>query len=1404
MMGNNKKEDVGIRTVRLARGSMAPGGTPPQVVMTPNGRTTFDRERSYSSKATSLSEGESPMVAGVNALRQVGVVELLEQDDRPTFIIDLLNPTNFQPGLIQVVYTNASLRAYGGLYEMVTGSHTDTKALVAAMTFADFKNWTTSFVKDHESLDVSLPSFHWASFTWSCATLRKRFRIFSGLLSSTGLQSHPPSVGTPSMHSNVHSRHESTQLNDLVETDRLGPQDYFGNAVLPRSVLVLTDASDVLGSTTNRPRDLPQEGEENNQPGRSPTTESSVSPKHPADHKDKNSPLSMVTEEAILGAASAGEIDSFTVTPQDQGFFDWTRMAITPAMPRHIQFARSVNWADTSLGPIENWPSALRGMCNLIMASPHPAAMYWGSDYVAIYNEAYIHLAGQKHPALMGQSYAMAWAEIWDVLEEVFATAIRTGESTMKDDDLIYIRRKGFLEETYFSWSIIPLVGDDGTVVGLYNPAFEKTRRKIAERRMLTLREVGERTAAAREVRGFWGQVLQGLDSNEFDTPFVLLYSVSDDSESDGSSIYSCSNGALKQCILEGTLPPLPPDHPAAPPQIDLKGGVEGFGRVFYEAMSTDRPVLLELETGTLDESLMQNMEWRGFGEMPRAAVVCPIHPTTGESIIGFLVMGINPRRPYDEDYSLFVQLLSRQLATSMASVVLFEEEIRRGQQAAKLAALDRIELSEQLAAKSQEAMESETRFSRMAEFAPVGMFIADSDGRTIFTNDSFHELSGLPKGDSTDNWIDSVKEEDKVMVTKMWDNLIENKIPMSAEFRFQASWNDCNGVEGDKWVLASAFPERYSDGTLKSVFGSITNISQQKWAEGLQKKRMEEAVELKRQQESFIDITSHEMRNPLSAIIMCADEIITSLTDYRSNGQSTIPQELIDSNIDAAQTIALCANHQTRIVSDVLTLSKLNSALLLVTPVDSRPMDVAKQAMKMFDQELQKLDLTMEFEVEESFHQMDIDWVRIDPSRLLQVLINLTTNAIKFTAPQSHRRIVLSMGASRSRPSQTSGATPSGVEYVPTRATRKIGSVDGADWGKGPVVYLHFAVRDTGKGLTCDEMKLLFLRFSQANPKTHVQYGGSGLGLFISRELVELQGGEIGVSSEAGTGSTFAFYIQGRRSPGPPVSAPASPARPHVSAPTPSVPRQTIATATADVESLSAHPPSSVSAPNARYARLHVLIVEDNLVNQRVLAKQLRALGCTVHIANHGGECIDQLRASRWWRRPSPRSSSSAPHPPLLDGDSATGAAAGPTPTAVTGVDAADDARPLDVILMDLEMPVMDGLTCATRIRALQRAGAVVGHVPIVAVTANARAEQINTALEAGMVRLSVFSCFFRRCRRFGTRLSFLSLCSLASSFRLLRFIASMLLRDDVQRVVVCVRFCTLCEDVAANIWPW
>ena len=364
-----------------------------------------------------------------------------------------------------------------------------------------------------------------------------------------------------------------------------------------------------------------------------------------------------------------------------------------------------------------------------------------------------------------------------------------------------------------------------------------------------------------------------------------------------------------------------------------------------------------------------------------------------------------------------------------------------------------------------------------------------------------------------------------------------------------------------------------------------------------------------------------------------------------------------------------------------------------------------------MFEGELDTNDIAMEFRMEKSYLKMNVDWVKLDPSRLLQVLINLTTNAIKFTNGEEKRTIIVSIGASQERPS----VIDSDVSYFESRSKKSDMTMDDPEWGTGENIYLRFTVQDTGRGLDESERTLLFQRFRQASPRTHVQYGGSGLGLFISRELTELQGGEIGVSSERGVGSTFAFYIKARRIDDMPADTPVANSLNHLRRTSSSSTSVTIesrrnssgkpvyrSNTTGKRRPSAITPSNSPPLPNASvldYSKTRVLVVEDNLVNQRVLQKQLKNTGFVVDVANHGGEALEILKGSRFW--------------------------AGQEKT---GVD-------LAIILMDLEMPVMDGLTCARTIRDLEADGTIVRHVPIIAVTANARLQQIESAIAAGMV---------------------------------------------------------------------
>lgn len=497
-----------------------------------------------------------------------------------------------------------------------------------------------------------------------------------------------------------------------------------------------------------------------------------------------------------------------------------------------------------------------------------------------------------------------------------------------------------------------------------------------------------------------------------------------------------------------------------------------------------------------------------------------------------------------------------------------------------------------QRASALERARASEHKFARFALLAPIAIYICDAEGRMTYCNNRFFELTGHPPADDIGSidWDTVAFPDDQYVVDRQWERLIHDKQRTQAHFRLNQTWAMGDDKLRQVWIESQAFPELDEAGNILSIFGTMTDISRFKWAEEIQKTRMQEAVDAKHKHENFIDMTSHEMRNPLSAVIQCADSTIDSLKlvltgtsklAVRDEVTAQIDHEL-KTSLDSLNTIISCSLHQKRVIDDVLTLSKMDSNLLTIAPVRVEPATVVAEAVHMFELECEKDKISLAFREDPSLRELGAQYVMMDPSRVLQVLINLLTNAIKFTRERPVRCIDVSVGACSSRPSDGFHGIP--FAKVTTEANALLDS-DG--WGNGREVCIWIQCRDTGCGLSVAEQAVLFTRFSQATPRTHIRYGGSGLGLFISKKLTELQGGAIGVRSEPDVGSTFAFFVTGR------IASPPTPGFKFDSL------RESPLTRSLSKEAKLRKEGNLIQAP-----KYSVLIVEDNLINVSLQAK--------------------------------------------------------------------------------------------------------------------------------------------------------------------------------------------------------
>ena len=193
--------------------------------------------------------------------------------------------------------------------------------------------------------------------------------------------------------------------------------------------------------------------------------------------------------------------------------------------------------------------------------------------------------------------------------------------------------------------------------------------------------------------------------------------------------------------------------------------------------------------------------------------------------------------------------------------------------------ACERAALFEQVLTSKAEKHSTEQRLAQFTRLAPVGLFSVNPAGEFVYVNDRWHAILGLPKKPWT--WITAICEvammKDPHQIQRSFDFMLARREPTSREVQLERKWtppNDPGSEIRECWVSYTGVAERSENGEPVAIHGCLIDISHLKWAEEIQKRRMEEAIEARQNQERFIDVTCHEIRNPLSAVMQCVDAI--------------------------------------------------------------------------------------------------------------------------------------------------------------------------------------------------------------------------------------------------------------------------------------------------------------------------------------------------------------------------------------------------------------------------------------------------------------------------------------------------------------------------------------------------
>ena len=332
---------------------------------------------------------------------------------------------------------------------------------------------------------------------------------------------------------------------------------------------------------------------------------------------------------------------------------DHDRIPMTVGMAKDDLFAggqemtealRAFDWTSTPLGDPSTWPTSLRTTVGVVMGNRFPMLVWWGKDLLHIYNDGYRPMLGDKHPRSIAAPGREVWAEIWHICGPMAESILAGGPSTWSEHLLLPMNRKGFIEETFFTFSYGPVPADDGSVGGVLVTVQETTEQVQNERQLRTLRDLGASAASVATAIEACQRAAGVLSSNPSDVPFAAIYLADPKAEF-----------AVRACVAG------PLDDAAAPVRLSLTRD-EGSWPL-HESASCRAAV--EVHDVKARFGPLSGTQWP---EAVDHAEVIPLSRGLDLQPYGFIVCGTSPRRLFDHRYSNFLHVVADQTANAIAN----------------------------------------------------------------------------------------------------------------------------------------------------------------------------------------------------------------------------------------------------------------------------------------------------------------------------------------------------------------------------------------------------------------------------------------------------------------------------------------------------------------------------------------------------------------------------------------------------------------------------------------------------------------------------------------------------------------------------------------------------------------